>query len=99
MKEILCRADSIEECDCFSVTISEDCVEYLKNTTYNCLCNTCLKTVDALVQKANTISTSPQEGLHYYLENGMLVFSELNHIQRGYCCKSGCRHCAYGYKG
>ncbi|MGD1961059.1 MAG: DUF5522 domain-containing protein [Fulvivirga sp.] len=20
------------------------------------------------------------------------------HLQRGYCCKSGCRHCPYGFK-
>ncbi|MEO8853246.1 MAG: DUF5522 domain-containing protein [Ginsengibacter sp.] len=38
------------------------------------------------------------EGLHYYYENGYFVFTELYHLQRGYCCKNKCRHCAYGIK-
>ncbi|MGA1583549.1 MAG: DUF5522 domain-containing protein [Saprospiraceae bacterium] len=45
-------------------------------------------------------STSPRkilEGTHYYLENGNLVFTEKYHLERGYCCKSGCRHCPYGF--
>ncbi len=28
---------------------------------------------------------------------GYIVFTRIKHEQRGYCCKSGCRHCAYGY--
>lgn len=35
------------------------------------------------------------EGVHYYLENGAVVFTELYHIQRGHCCKNNCRHCAW----
>lgn len=34
----------------------------------------------------------------YYIENGLVVFTEAYHLKRGYCCKSGCRHCPYGYK-
>lgn len=34
----------------------------------------------------------------YYLENGLVVFTEAYHLKRGYCCKSGCRHCPYGFK-
>ena len=37
-----------------------------------------------------------QEGRHYYLEDGYLVFTEHYHRSRGYCCGSGCRHCPYG---
>lgn len=34
----------------------------------------------------------------YYLnEMGYKVFTEKYHLERGYCCKSGCRHCPYGY--
>ncbi|MEM8567298.1 MAG: DUF5522 domain-containing protein [Bacteroidota bacterium] len=33
----------------------------------------------------------------YYIENGLYVFTEAYHLQRGYCCKSGCRHCPYGF--
>jgi hypothetical protein len=35
---------------------------------------------------------------YYYMENGLLVFTEAYHLHRGYCCKSGCRHCPYGFK-
>ncbi|MDO1447233.1 DUF5522 domain-containing protein [Rhodocytophaga aerolata] len=35
---------------------------------------------------------------YYFDEKGFLVFTEKYHLKRGYCCKSGCRHCPYGYK-
>lgn len=31
----------------------------------------------------------------YYLENGRVVFTPKYHIDRGYCCGNGCRHCPY----
>lgn len=34
----------------------------------------------------------------YYIENGLYVFTEAYLLQKGYCCKSGCRHCPYGFK-
>ena len=34
----------------------------------------------------------------YYWENGLMVFTEAYHLKRGTCCKSGCRHCPYGFK-
>ncbi|WP_185153555.1 DUF5522 domain-containing protein [Fulvivirga lutimaris] len=34
----------------------------------------------------------------FYIENGLYVFTKEYHLQRGYCCKSGCRHCPYGFK-
>ena len=33
----------------------------------------------------------------YYNELGYKVFTEKYHLKRGYCCKSGCKHCPYGY--
>lgn len=36
-----------------------------------------------------------QVGVHYYFENGFMVFTEAYHLQRGYCCGNGCRHCPY----
>jgi hypothetical protein len=38
------------------------------------------------------------ESRHFYEENGFLVFTKDFHLERGYCCKSGCRHCPYGFK-
>jgi hypothetical protein len=37
------------------------------------------------------------EGEDYYLENGYWVFTAKYLLQRGYCCRSGCRHCPYGF--
>ncbi|MBI1768093.1 MAG: hypothetical protein HY015_05520 [Bacteroidetes bacterium] len=39
-----------------------------------------------------------KEGEDFYFENGLMVFTEKYHLKRGYCCKSGCRHCPYGFK-
>jgi hypothetical protein len=39
------------------------------------------------------------EGVHFYInEQGYFVFTEFYHQLRGYCCKSGCKHCPYGFK-
>ena len=34
----------------------------------------------------------------FYMENGLVVFTDAYLISRGYCCKSGCRHCPYGFR-
>jgi hypothetical protein len=33
----------------------------------------------------------------YFNEQGYKVFTESYHLKRGYCCKSGCKHCPFGY--
>ena len=33
----------------------------------------------------------------YYSPEGYRVFTEIYHLKRGHCCKSGCKHCPYGY--
>lgn len=38
-----------------------------------------------------------EEGDYYTSPEGFLVFTEKYHLKRGYCCKSGCRHCPYGF--
>jgi Family of unknown function (DUF5522) len=38
------------------------------------------------------------EGIDYYFENGLMVFTEQYLRDRGYCCTSGCRHCPYGFQ-
>ncbi|MBX9791697.1 MAG: hypothetical protein K2Y37_22470 [Pirellulales bacterium] len=44
-------------------------------------------------------ATPPVAGLDYYLERGRLVFTCEYHLNRGYCCRSGCRHCPYEKSG
>ena len=40
-----------------------------------------------------------KEGIDYYInEDGMLVFTEAFHLQRGICCGRGCKHCPYNYE-
>ncbi len=38
-----------------------------------------------------------EAGDFYYSPEGYMVFTEQYLLRRGYCCKSGCRHCPYGY--
>ncbi len=39
------------------------------------------------------------EGIDYYLsEDGWVVLTEKYHLERGYCCGSGCRHCPFNYE-
>jgi hypothetical protein len=33
----------------------------------------------------------------YKSSEGYIIFTEKYHLKRGYCCKSGCKHCPYGY--
>jgi hypothetical protein len=33
----------------------------------------------------------------YFNEQGYRVFTEKYHLKRGHCCKSGCKHCPFGY--
>jgi broad specificity phosphatase PhoE len=43
-----------------------------------------------------TLQPSLVDGEDYYYEGEMIVFTARYHLRRGYCCKSGCRHCPYG---
>ena len=39
-----------------------------------------------------------QQGIDYYInEEGLLVFTAKAHLDRGYCCGRGCKHCPYDY--
>ncbi|PHN03791.1 DUF5522 domain-containing protein [Flavilitoribacter nigricans] len=50
-------------------------------------------------KKRSTPSRQPlQEGVDFYIENGLYVFTEKFLRDRGYCCRSGCRHCPYGFR-
>lgn len=49
-------------------------------------------------QQANENAAPLREGEDYYIEKGLFVFTAAYHVKRGHCCKSGCRHCPYGFK-
>ena len=40
-----------------------------------------------------------KEGVDYYFnENGLIVLTEKYHLDKGYCCGNGCKHCPYEYE-
>ncbi|MTG96951.1 MULTISPECIES: cysteine-rich CWC family protein [Myroides] len=102
-QEIECKVDQIADCDCSKVEVSNDTRLFLKQTYHKCLCNTCLENINDLVAQAKGKDFPKRrsemiEGVHYYIENGYFVFTELYHLMKGYCCQNGCRHCVYGFK-
>lgn len=38
------------------------------------------------------------ENVHYYLEDGKVVMTEIFHANRGFCCGKFCRHCCFDPK-
>jgi hypothetical protein len=34
----------------------------------------------------------------YFNEQGLMVMTEKYHLERGFCCGSGCKHCRYDYQ-
>ena len=34
----------------------------------------------------------------YYNEDGYMVLTEKYHLERGYCCGNGCKHCPYNFE-
>lgn len=53
---------------------------------------------EELSRDGNDVEDRPlQEGVDYYIENGLMVFTRAFLETRGYCCESGCRHCPFGY--
>ncbi|MBO6212783.1 MULTISPECIES: DUF5522 domain-containing protein [Algoriella] len=38
-----------------------------------------------------------EEGDYYLSPEGFRIFTAQYLKRRGYCCKSGCKHCPYGY--
>ena len=50
-------------------------------------------------RKSSSSRQAPlREGVDYYLDElGRYVFLTGYHLRRGYCCRSRCRHCPYGY--
>jgi hypothetical protein len=34
----------------------------------------------------------------YYNEEGYFVFTEKYHLEKGFCCGNGCKHCPYNFE-
>ena len=101
-KEIFCTVHDIEKCACSSVELLPETHRFLQKSYFDCLCNHCLKEIDTKVSKAKLYPFPTQknefiEGIHFYKEGNMWVFTEFYHILKGNCCGNGCRHCVYGF--
>lgn len=50
-------------------------------------------------EKLMTIKRQLIPNVDYYINSdGCLTFTEKYHLERGYCCQSGCLHCPYKEK-
>jgi hypothetical protein len=95
------RCDSVNSDG--TIPKTESLESFLQKTYFTEICNTCTHSLENLLLRA-TENPFPEKGMpmienvHYYIENDFWVFTELYHASRGFCCKNGCRHCAYGFK-
>jgi hypothetical protein len=35
---------------------------------------------------------------YYYNEEGFIVLTKKYHLDKGFCCGNGCKHCPYNYE-
>ena len=60
--------------------------------------NILLKVIKFEAMNDQNTENKPIEGADFYLTpEGYRCFTSNYHLKRGYCCKSGCRHCLYGF--
>jgi hypothetical protein len=102
-KEFNCNAENISACACSGVSLSNGTKSFLAGTFYSCLCKDCLLELNQLVAREKEYPFPGRggdliEGIHFYREGEYRVFTEFYLISRGNCCRSGCRHCPYGFQ-
>ncbi len=50
------------------------------------------------IQQAHQQACERKEAMYQDPKTGYMVMTEVFLKDRGYCCKSGCRHCPFGFK-
>jgi Family of unknown function (DUF5522)/Cysteine-rich CWC len=97
-----CKVDDIPNCQCATIRISEATSLFLTKTEFDCLCKNCLQNINIKIEQLKNEILPPlnqlKEGFHFYKEGNYVVFTDNFLILRGYCCKSACRNCPYGFK-
>ncbi|MEK6872656.1 MAG: DUF5522 domain-containing protein [Nanoarchaeota archaeon] len=48
-------------------------------------------------RKDENLNKSESDNDDFYIENGLMVFTEKYHLKGGYCCENSCRHFPYGF--
>ncbi len=51
--------------------------------------------MDAKQPEDDLQATQALEPEDFYFDGPNMVFTSVYHLKRGYCCRSGCRHCPY----
>ena len=96
-----CKVGNINNCQCSSIVLSDDLQNFLDNSFFDCLCINCLADLNskltAILNVGLSESSNYQEGVHFYMDGANFVFTETYFLLRGHCCRSGCRHCPYGF--
>ncbi len=92
-----------KEFESTKVDVKTEIKDFLSKTYYSYICDNCYFEIDKMFLKLLEYPSpikggSLIENVHYYIENGLWVFTEFYHFSRGFCCQNGCRHCAYNYK-
>ena len=101
-KEFTCQSANMAACACSRIPLSNETKSFLANTFYDCLCPGCLEKLNQMIAQEKNYPFPGRggelvEGIHYYPENDYRVFTEFYLLSRGFCCRSGCRHCPYGF--
>ena len=101
--EFRCNAENIAACDCRKLLLSDETKSYIANAFFDCMCNGCLMQMNEMTSRQKEYPFPGRggeliEGVHYYNEGDYRVFNEFYLLSRGYCCRSGCRHCPYGFQ-
>ncbi|HEV2692821.1 MAG TPA: cysteine-rich CWC family protein [Verrucomicrobiae bacterium] len=82
-------------CWCMKVKIPEELIAQLPAESRNrtCICRACvMKFHRSKTGGAPAPKVLPGD---FYFDGGLMVFTEVYHLRRGYCCDSGCRHCPF----
>lgn len=93
--------EEAEQRQIHKIEASKELKYFFTKTQFTHICNTCETEMESLIDEANKENfplprSQYQEGRHYYMDNGLFVFTELFHVLKGNCCENGCRHCPYG---
>jgi len=67
----------------------------MKNKTHNIKATNTAVSENQITNDSTT--TKLQEGTDFYMEDGLMVLTEIYHLARGHCCGNRCRHCPYEY--
>ena len=87
----------VEAIDSYTARSLEEDFKFISNSKFREFMKNDNK---AVVNKAGSNEPSwpipvLKENLHYYMENGFMVFTEAYHSARGRCCGNACRHCPF----